>query len=186
MARELNFLPASVKRRRARRRKALLAATVAAAFLALTASGVLVPATLAARYRAEAAAVQGRTAALAPQLALQQEVAGLEEQYRKLQDRLSQVEAARRTATPLVARLAGNLPPGVYLPSLDVRPGAQVRLAAVVHGPDQTVDLVLHLRNSGLFEHVEVLEIPLEREPRTITLALTLRPGVEADQEGRP
>ena len=53
MAKELNFLPAAVQTRRARRRKALLAATVAAAFLALTASGVLVPAALAARYRAE-------------------------------------------------------------------------------------------------------------------------------------
>jgi Tfp pilus assembly protein PilN len=186
VARELNFLPASVRRRRTRRRKALLAATAAAAFLALAASGVLVPAALAARYRAEAAAVREHTAALTPHLALQQEVASLEGQYRELHERLSQIEAARRTVTPLLARLAGNLPPGVYLTSLEVRPGAQVRLAAVVHGPDQTVDLVLHLRNSGLFEHVEVLEIPLEREPRTITLALTLRTGVEAGREGRP
>lgn len=186
MARDLNLLPASVRQRRARRRRALLAAAAAAAFLALAASGVLVPATLASRYRTGAAAVRERTAALAPHLALQQEVTGLEGRYRELQDRLSQIEAARRTVTPVLARLAGNLPPGVYLTSLEVRPGAQVRLAAVVHGPDQTVDLVRHLRNSGLFESVEVAEIPLEREPRTITLALTLRPGVEAGREGRP
>lgn len=184
MARELNFLPASVRRRRARRRKALLVATATAAFLALAAAGVLVPAALARHYRAEAAAVRERHAALAPRLALQQEVAGLEGHYRELQDRLAQIEAARRTITPVLARLAGNLPPGVYLTSLEVRPGGQVRLAAVVHGPDETVDLVRHLRNSRLFETVEVTDLPLEGEPRTITLALSLRAG--EGREGHP
>lgn len=184
MARELNFLPASVRTRRARRRRALLAAAAATAFLALAAAGVLVPAALARHYRAEAAAVRGRTAALAPQLELQREVTGLEGRYRELQDRLGHIEAARRAATPVLARLAGNLPPGVYLTSLEVRPGTQVRLAAVVHGPDQTVDLVRHLRNSGLFESVEITDIPLEGERRTITLALNLRAG-EGGEGGR-